>query len=222
LWLATDRNGLAVDPELPGLPAGYLEEPVAGKVYRFAPAVFFQANRNLLDALVAEVTERESGSIAIDLYAGTGLFALPLADRFEKVVAVESHREAARLARHNALVNSAENIEVICRDVRGFELAPAEPKKIDLIVLDPPRTGGAEAIPLIGQLQPSRVIYVSCDPVTMARDLRNLLDAGYEMISLKAFDLFPQTYHVECVARLKRAEKAGQKPQGVFPEAQPT
>jgi 23S rRNA (uracil1939-C5)-methyltransferase len=205
LWLATDRNGLAVDPDLPGLPGGHLEETVAGKNYRFAPAVFFQANRYLLEPLVAEVTEAESGTFALDLYAGVGLFALPLADRFERVVAVESHRDAARLARHNALVNSANNIELICRDVREVELAPPQPGRIDLIVLDPPRTGAAEAIPLISRSQASRVIYVSCDPVTMARDLRKLLDSGYQMISLKAFDLFPQTYHVECVARLKKA-----------------
>jgi 23S rRNA (uracil1939-C5)-methyltransferase len=205
LWLAADRDNVSVDPELPGLERGYLEEKVAGKTYRFAPAVFFQANQNLIEGLVAEVIKNESGSIAIDLYAGVGIFALSLADRFERVIAVESHEDSARLARHNALANSANNVEIMCSDVRDLEMAGAAREKIDLVVLDPPRTGAAEAIPLIRQLQPSRVTYVSCDPVTMARDLRNLLDGGYEMVSLIAFDLFPQTYHVECVVRLKKA-----------------
>lgn len=209
LFLAADRKSLSIDPELPGLPGGYLEETVAGKTFRFAPAVFFQANQNLLESLVDEVTKGESGSVAIDLYAGVGIFALSLADRFGRVVAVESHPDSARLAQHNATVNSAGNVEIICSDVRDLEMVGSERERVDLVVLDPPRTGAAEAIPLIRQLQPSRITYVSCDPVTMARDLRNLLDDRYEMISLKAFDLFPQTYHVECVVRLKKAEKPG-------------
>jgi 23S rRNA (uracil1939-C5)-methyltransferase len=200
---------VTVRPRLDRFSDGAIIQTVAGKHYRTVAGAFFQANPFLIDQLVAEVTAGEEGTLAIDLYAGVGLFTIPLAEKFSKVVGVEADREAAFLANRNALLNNARNVEILrCRiDTASGRLGGASP---DLIVLDPPRTGAPEALALIQRLSPRRIVYVSCDPVTLARDLRVLLGAGFELVSLKGLDLFPQTYHVEAVARLKAGPDGSQ------------
>ena len=158
--------------------------------------------------MIDEAVGEESGELAIDLYAGVGLFTIQLARRFKRVIGVESDREAITFALKNLSANNITNV--------GFHAATAETwlansinarshNSPDLVLLDPPRSGASAAIPLIATLQPSRIVYVSCDPATLARDLRSLIDLGFRVGGLSVIDLFPQTYHVETVARLERS-----------------
>jgi 23S rRNA (uracil1939-C5)-methyltransferase len=160
-------------------------------------------NSLLLEDFVKEATANRSGKLALDLYAGVGLFTLQLARSFERVIGVESDPRAANFARRNISANNAANVEFHNSRVesllKGLNSQQAAP---DFVLLDPPRTGAAEAIEGIARLKPSRITYVSCDPATLARDLRKLLDAGYSISNAVAFDLFPQTYHVETIATL--------------------
>jgi 23S rRNA (uracil1939-C5)-methyltransferase len=205
--IASGDEGIAFEPELAGLPGGNLERRVKESVYCFSPSTFFQVNALLLEALVDKAITEHTGSLAIDLYAGVGLFTLQLARRFGKVMGVESDRKAAYFARENISANNLMNVkfynarvELWLKEYAARRKAPSP----DLVLLDPPRAGAAEAVAQIAELKPQRISYVSCDPTTLARDLRKLLDSGYELEGVTAIDLFPQTYHVETVALLKR------------------
>jgi 23S rRNA (uracil1939-C5)-methyltransferase len=165
---------------------------------RRQPTSFFQANRFLLpDMVVAVLDEVPSGGTVLDLYAGVGLFSVALAATGRGgITAVEGDRNgAADLTQNAAAFSSA--IRVIVGRVE--DVAP-RPQDAGTIILDPPRTGvSREAMDRVARYGASRIIYVSCDPPTMARDARRLLDAGYRLESLKGFDLFPNTAHVESV-----------------------
>lgn len=180
---------------------------IAGERYRFDADCFFQINHALLAPLVHAALGDADGATAIDLYCGVGLFTLPLARRFTRVVAVEANPRACAYARRNLAAAKLTNAHVQTSLVGAWltrhvgEYAP-----VDLVLLDPPRAGAeAEAIKGILRLRPRRIAYVSCDPATLARDLRGLRDGGYNLDSLAAFDMFPQTHHVETVAQLTRA-----------------
>jgi 23S rRNA (uracil1939-C5)-methyltransferase len=139
--------------------------------------------------------------VALDLYAGVGLFAIPLAGRFERVVAVEGNQRAADFARRNAKEHGTRNVEVVVEPVERWLAGAAE--GADLAVLGPPRTGlGRDGAASLARLAPRRIVYVSCDPATLARDARVLVDGGYTLESVEAYDLFPQTFHVEAVVKL--------------------
>ena len=202
--LAAGDEGAAAEPPIATVGGAALTTRVGDVTYTFSPADFFQANRPLLGDLVSTATAGESGALAVDLYAGVGLFAIPLSRAFERVVAVEGFAQAADFARANASANGAENVEVLDEPVEAWlERSADEPGAIDLVLLDPPRAGLGEApARRLAALAPSRIVYVSCDPTTLARDLRVLADGGYRLESVEAFDLFPQTFHVETVARL--------------------
>lgn len=180
----------------------------AGFDFRVDHGAFFQANRWLLDAFVSRVCANRSGTIAWDLFAGVGLFARQLAAHFARVVAVESAPAARAALVHNlrgvdATAESADVLAFLRRNRKGERPDLIVP---DLVVLDPPRTGlGAEITALLAEIAAQRIVSVSCDPATHARDLRALLAAGYVLESLTLVDLFPQTYHLETVAQLRRA-----------------
>lgn len=174
--------------------------------YRVSPGSFFQASRFLLPELLARVTGGEAGEIALDLFAGVGLFTLPLARRFGQVIGVESNSKSAADLAATAEAHAIKNIRVVAEPAFDFlrRFAQAEP---DLVVLDPPRAGvGPGALKILARLQPKRIHYVSCSPPTMARDLRDLVGRGYRLNSIELFDLFPQTFHIECAARLTRID----------------
>ncbi len=160
-------------------------------------------NRWLVDALVERVTSGHSGALAWDLFAGVGLFARRLAASFEQVLAVESSPAAiaaleANLAGTTGAAVRASTLDFLRRNRTGG--------RPDLVVVDPPRTGlGAEITALLAAIAPPAMVYVSCDPATLARDLRDLLAAGYGVESIALVDLFPQTFHLETVVRLHRA-----------------
>jgi len=204
--MAAGESGVSFEPSLGGLPAGALKRTVKGAVYNFSPSTFFQGNPGLLDELVDVAVGDASGDLAIDLYAGVGLFTIQLARCFSRVIGVEADTGAADFARENISANQNANIEFYNSKtevwLKSFVQTKAPPP--DLVLLDPPRTGAAEAITHIVRLNPARITYVSCDPTTLARDLRALLDSGYELSRITAIDLFPQTYHVETVAALVR------------------
>jgi len=186
---------------------GFIACEAGGNAYRVGHFSFFQVNRFLAGDLVREVAETdEGGNLALDLFAGVGLFSTPLAARFARVVAVESNPAAARDLEANTSGRAARAgraIEIRNADVEQFLQKFRDTP--DLIVVDPPRAGlTPTAIKHITRVAPARIAYVSCEPPTLARDLAALVKAGYEISNLHLFDLFPQTFHMEAVVRLRR------------------
>jgi 23S rRNA (uracil1939-C5)-methyltransferase len=193
-----------VQQEIANWGAPGLNYEVDGERYWVARGGFFQVNRLLLPTMVELVCAGERGGVAWDLFAGVGLFARILARSFEQVIAVEANPAAAR--------ELASAIQRLGAQHRGVEAvigdylreAVLQRERPELIVLDPPRAGaGVEACQLIAQIAPRRIVYVSCDPVTLGRDLATL-QSTYEIESLHLVDLFPQTYHQEAVVKLHR------------------
>ncbi len=175
---------------------------VRGEVYRYNAKSFFQINPSLLGPLIDFALGDATGESAIDLYSGVGLFTLPLSRQFRRVIAVESNSNAARFGRWNLRDAGVDNTEVFTANVAGWfnEVSTGD---VDFILLDPPRVGAESAvIKGILDLHPQQISYVSCDPATLARDLRKLFLGGYTIRSIGGFDLFPQTHHVETVVRL--------------------
>jgi len=161
---------------------------------------FFQVNRFLLDELVRVVTVGRKGSLAWDLYAGVGLFSRALARGFEQVVAVEAAASDLVRSFKGAGKRALESTTV--EFLRG---AVVQRERPDLVVADPPRAGmGAEVCALLARISAPTMVYVSCDPVTLARDLKMLAQAGYNVLDLHLVDLFPQTFHLETVVVLRR------------------
>jgi len=179
---------------------------IAGETYLLKAESFFQTNVELLPKLIETAIGPERGEAAIELYAGIGLFTVPLARNFRQVVAVEYDEDAAELARRNLNNARLKNAEVERSDVGNWLVSHEQNpglKSLDFLLLDPPRTGAeSRAIAGIVRLKPKRLCYVSCDPATLARDLRKLIAGGYALDSLSAFDMFPQTHHIETVAHL--------------------
>jgi 23S rRNA (uracil1939-C5)-methyltransferase len=174
----------------------------AGFDYRVDHGAFFQINRWLMDELVECVTHGLSGGLAWDLFAGVGLFARRLAESFGHVVAVESATAAMAALTENLKGTNATAMKAATLDfLRGGVIG----ERPDLIVVDPPRAGlGAETTELLGRIGAPQLVYVSCDPATLARDLRALVGAGYAIERMTLADLFPQTFHLETVVRLRR------------------
>jgi tRNA/tmRNA/rRNA uracil-C5-methylase (TrmA/RlmC/RlmD family) len=202
--------------EKPGKEA-FLKKQVGSFSYTLSAGSFFQTNDFLIGALVEEVmglvdntndTDGTNGtaagkeSVAVDLYSGAGLFSLPLSRRFGAIAAVEYSREASRLGARNASDAGCANISNICTDVAAW-LKVQSPRRFDCIVLDPPRTGVTSGVmEEIVRLAPKTIVYVSCDPQTLARDLGRMNPSPYRIASVAGFDMFPQTYHFETVVKL--------------------
>jgi 23S rRNA (uracil1939-C5)-methyltransferase len=199
-------EGVALDPSVEAGDEREQVRRINGETYRFDAGCFFQINHALLEPLVAEGLRgtAEGGGDALDLYSGVGLFTLPLARRFQRVVAVEGNPASTAYARRNLADASLTNARVETSAVGNWlSHNSPEPGRADFVLLDPPRAGAEpEAVRGIIGLKPAHISYVSCDPATLARDLRLLLDAGYRIDSLRAFDMFPQTHHVETVVHL--------------------
>jgi len=175
----------------------------AGFDYRVDQGAFFQVNRWLIEALVNRVTSGQGGKLAWDLFAGVGLFARKLTGSFERVVAVESAPASKAALMHNLRGTSGEAVD---GDTLQFLRGRRATESPDLIVVDPPRTGlGAEITKLLAAIAAPSLVYVSCDPATLARDLRALIAAGYTIESITLADLFPQTFHLETIVHLRRA-----------------
>jgi 23S rRNA (uracil1939-C5)-methyltransferase len=209
---ATDEILLALGDE-------HLTYQTPQAAYRVSAGSFFQSNRHLAGELVKIVTQGQRGEMVLDLYAGVGLFSTALAGDFRHIVAVEPSQTGAADLQYNlpkngkAIQETAEqylgekrNSEVAGEERSGSEAAlPGIPRKPDLVIVDPPRSGLGEGVArAVAGLEASRIAYVSCDPATLARDLVVLLSAGYRIDRAHMVDLFPQTYHMETVMHLSR------------------
>jgi 23S rRNA (uracil1939-C5)-methyltransferase len=186
---------------IPAVAAGAIAYEAAGERFRISGGSFFQTNRFLIDPLVNEVLGEERGEEAVDLYAGVGLFTLPMAKRFRRVQGVERGGTALRDLEFNASTASLSNVTAHRALAEEFlQQMQAAP---EWIVADPPRAGlGNELTTELLRLKPRRLTIVSCDPTTLARDLKKLLAGGFRIGRMALVDLFPQTYHFETVVRL--------------------
>ncbi|HMB84135.1 MAG TPA: class I SAM-dependent RNA methyltransferase [Terriglobales bacterium] len=169
--------------------------------YQVSAGAFFQVNRYLVDELVSVVTGNARGDVALDLYAGVGLFSAALARSFHHILGVE-----ASLTSHGDFVqNVPANVKAAGARTEDYLRSRPVRKGLDLVVLDPPRTGAGKVVTRsLVELGAPRIRYVSCDPATLARDLAPLLAAGYHIEEAHLFDLFPETFHIESVMLLAR------------------
>jgi 23S rRNA (uracil1939-C5)-methyltransferase len=181
---------------------------VGGRLLRYGPDCFTQVNPEINEALLAHVLAAlapQRGERALELYAGVGNFTLPLAAEAGEVVAVDWPRAAA-FGRQNARDAGLENVRFLGGDASAAlaELTRRR-ERFDIVLADPPREGlGGAVCRAIGELRPARMAYVSCDPETLASDLEALAPFGYRLRAVAAFDMFPQTFHVEACALLER------------------
>jgi 23S rRNA (uracil1939-C5)-methyltransferase len=216
-------------PEVPTLESGqlFLEEELLGQRFRMAGPSFFQVNTRrelrplpeaisrawlpipadgvsmaeILALLVLDRLQPAADDFVVDAYSGVGTFALLLASCVRDVVGIEEAKSAVLDAQHNA--REAPNVKFI--QARTEDALPNLARRPDAVILDPARVGAHPAVlQALLDLAPPRLVYVSCDPSTLARDLRILVDGGYQLEEVQPLDMFPQTYHVECVATLSR------------------
>jgi 23S rRNA (uracil1939-C5)-methyltransferase len=187
-----------VQEPLVAVGASELTYQTKASAYRVSAGAFFQTNRFLTDELIDIVTAGRSGDLALDLYAGVGLFSTALACNFRHIVSVESSQTAASDLQYNLPANG----KAVRATAEQYLSKAARP---DLVVADPPRSGlGDPVVHAVASIGAPRVTYVSCDPATLARDLVPLQAAGYRVEELHVVDLFPQTYHLETVMQLVR------------------
>jgi 23S rRNA (uracil1939-C5)-methyltransferase len=180
----------------------------AGYRYHLAPLTFFQVNEGAAELLVEQVLALLAplaGRSVLDLYAGAGTFSVPIAAQAKQVLAVESDPAAIADADQTARANGLANLHVAPGQVED-ELPGLPRHAADAAVLDPPRAGlSAAVIDELARIDIPRIVYVSCDPATLARDLRRFMEQGYHVETIQPIDLFPQTYHIEIVVALSRA-----------------
>jgi len=178
----------------------HITERLAGQVFCISAGSFFQTNTPQAETLIRLVTEYLSpkgDETLLDAYCGVGTFALTLAGQVAHVIAVESSPSAVEDFRVNA--KDVKNVAILAGELE--EVLPALQVPVDLAVVDPPRIGiHREALAALVRLAPQRIVYVSCDPATLARDGRALAEAGYDLVVVQPVDMFPQTYHVETVS----------------------
>ncbi len=175
---------------------------------KFGPGGFAQVNSSQNRKMIHEMLSRlELGGTetVLDLFCGMGNFSLPLATMAAQVVGVEDYAPSIEAAKQNAIENHIDNVDFYVADAASF-VNRFKPGHFDLIVLDPPRSGNYQVAKEILRLKPQQVLYVSCDPATLARDLKPLVHSGYEVVSAQPFDLFPQTWHIESMTLLRRLE----------------
>jgi 23S rRNA (uracil1939-C5)-methyltransferase len=194
---------------------GFLFHEAGGYRFRVSHLSFFQVNRFLVEDLLQTMTAGAKGKVALDLYAGVGFFTLPLARTFERVVSVDANETATRDLYANAEVAG---VAITSHNVHAEEFLTKTEEKPDFVSLDPPRSGlGAQAAAKLAALGAPEIAYLSCDPSTLARDLAVLTGSSkkisaeaapairYEIAEMHLFDLFPQTFHIETLVRLRRA-----------------
>jgi 23S rRNA (uracil1939-C5)-methyltransferase len=185
---------------------GFVWKTVGELRYRISHQVFFQVNDTLLLELVAAATHGYSGRRALDLYCGAGFFTLPLSKTFERVTAVEVNRVALSDLAQTLQTNQVSNVQLLEWDVRDLLTDRSSAiESPDFLLVDPPRTGLlGQSVRDIASLGARELVYVSCDPSTLARDLRILRTCAYVIGSVDLLDLFPATHHMETVVHMKK------------------
>ena len=172
------------------------------RVFKVASPSFFQTNTKQAEKMidiVGEALELKGDEILVDAYAGVGTFALSLASKVKKVIAIESSLSAV----NDAIEFGSDVVNVEFRLGKTEEILKDIGEGINALILDPPRVGcHVDTLKAVLDLKPSRVVYVSCDPQSMSRDMNVLAEGGYEIIGVDLLDMFPQTYHIECIVSL--------------------
>ena len=183
----------------------YITSYIGNKKYIIKKNSFFQVNYDISTRMynkVKDVIVKEKSKNVLDLYCGTGTIGIYISDVVSKITGIEVVSDAIESANTNKKINNAENIEFILGKVED-KLDFISNNNIDTVIVDPPRSGlHKKVIPILEKISPKTIIYVSCDPITMARDIK-LLSNNYELVEVTPYDMFPNTYHVECVCVLK-------------------
>ncbi len=183
-----------------------LSEKVAGKTFLFGSQSFFQINIPMLELLIQDLKKelpKTAGLSLLDLYCGVGTFAIALSGLFLNIKAVDFSRANISFLKKNIFINSISNIETVQAKCEDW-IKTVQKKALDIIIVDPPRRGLENAlIDKIKELQPKMIVYISCDPATLCRDLKKLT-TGYTLKKVKAYDFFPHTPHIETLSILKK------------------
>lgn len=187
----------------------YIRDSLLGKDFLISPNSFYQVNHNQCEKLYAKakafagLTGTET---VLDLYCGVGTIGLTMAENVKQLVGIEIIPQAIENAKENAKINHITNAQFICADApKGAEILKKQGVNPDIIILDPPRKGCEKSLfDTIEQLSPKKIVYVSCDSATLARDLAILKGKGYEAKKVSAVDMFPRTPHVECVTLIEK------------------
>lgn len=188
---------------------GYIFDAICGVKIRINPLSFYQVNRAMAEKLYMQAAHYADaeGKTVLDLYCGAGAIGLSMADKAKEIIGVEIVPEAVKDAEFNAQNNKITNARFICGDAaKAADTLNREGIKPDVVVVDPPRKGCSEELlkTIARDFAPERIVYVSCDPATLARDIKILDGLGYKLREYTPFDLFPRTSHVETVAYLTR------------------
>ncbi len=188
---------------------GYIEDELCGKTFKISPKSFYQVNPVQTEVLYGKAIEFANltgNETVIDAYCGIGTIGLIAADKAKRVIGVELNKDAVKDAVQNAKRNGIKNVQFYQKDAGQFMVQLAEQgEHIDVVLMDPPRAGSDEAfLSSVVKLSPDRVVYVSCNPETLARDLKYLTKKGYKVQKAEAVDMFPFTEHTECVVCIQR------------------
>lgn len=191
--------------------SGYITDVLCGVKVRLSAMSFYQVNRRAAEQLyrvALEYAAPRKTDVLLDLYCGTGTIGLSMAHAVQEVIGVEVVPAAIEDAKENATQNKIKNARFICADAAlAAEKLRAEGIKPGIVILDPPRKGADEKLPsIIAGLSPEKLVYISCNSATLARDISRLTPLGYKLTRARAVDMFPRTAHVECVALLERVE----------------
>ena len=187
----------------------FIEDELCGLRFRISPLSFYQVNpegTELLYKRARDYAGLTGGEVLLDLYCGAGTIGMTMAEKAKQVIGVEIIPQAIENAKENAKLNGIENVRFICDDAKGAaKTLYDEGIRPDVVVVDPPRKGcSPEVLETIAKMSPDRVVYVSCDPATLARDCAAMKELGYEVGRLSAVDMFPRTTHVESVVLLSQ------------------
>jgi len=188
---------------------GFIIDKMNGLSFKISSRSFYQVNHKQCEALydkALSLLELTGQEIVVDTFCGIGTIGMLVADKVKQVIGVENNEDAVEDARNNARYNQINNISFFCEDATNYLCRIADMKQqVDIVIMDPTRNGSSiEFKEAVQQLQPKQVLYVSCNPKTLIRDLEYLKKFGYESDKLYLYDLFPQTKHVECVTLLTR------------------
>lgn len=210
LNINTEKTNVVLGKECQTLWGGdYITDELCGLKFNISPLSFYQVNHDGAEILYgkakeyAELTGRET---LVDLYCGTGTIGLTMADKAKSLIGVEIIPQAIENAKENARLNEIGNAEFICSDAsKAAQMLLERGVKPDVVILDPPRKGCDEAlVGTVAEMSPERIVYVSCDSATLARDCRRFADLGYSLQKATPVDMFPHTAHVETVCLLSR------------------
>ena len=188
---------------------GYIEDTLCGRVFQISPKSFYQINplqTEVLYGKAIEIAKLKGSEVVLDAYCGIGTISLIVSDKVKSVIGVELNKDAVNDAIKNAKRNKVSNALFYNEDAGNFMVDLARKNQsMDIVFMDPPRSGSDETfLASLIKLGPKKVVYISCNPITQERDLRYLTKHGYTVTEIQPVDMFPQTFHVECVVSLEK------------------